>query len=362
MKIAQVAPLYEAVPPKLYGGTERVVHFLTESLVKLGHDVTLFASGDSKTSAKLVACCPEALRLVKATDPQAAHVRQLQEVVEAAGQFDIIHFHTDYFHFPISRLGGYTHVTTLHGRQDIAEVQRLYRKFYDMPVTSISFAQRTPLYFANWVGNVYHGISEDQFKFGNGNGGYALFLGRISPEKRVDRAIEIAKEAGMHLKIAAKVDKADQAYYDEQIKPLLSQSHVEYVGEVNEKEKELLLGGAAALLFPIDWPEPFGMVMVESMACGTPVIAYGLGSVPEIIENGVNGYIVSSIEEAANALKNIHSIDRRECRQRFLDRFEATRMAKDYLVIYEALIAENENSIVTLKGNSKKQLKNSLTA
>jgi len=363
MKIAQVAPLYEAVPPKLYGGTERVVHFLTESLVDLGHDVTLFASGDSKTSAKLVACCAEALRLVKSTDPYAAHVRQLQDVVEAAGQFDIIHFHTDYFHFPISRLGGYTHVTTLHGRQDITEVQALYRKFNDMPVTSISYAQRTPIPYANWVGNVYHGISKSVFRFGNGEGKFALFLGRISPEKRVDRAIEIAGKAGLQLKIAAKIDKHDQAYFDTNIKHLLSQPHVEFIGEVTDKEKERLLGQAAALLFPIDWPEPFGMVMVEAMACGTPVIAYGLGSVPEIIEHGCNGFIVSSIEEAVTALDNISLIDRNTCRQRFLERFEATRMAEDYLQIYTQLIHENENSLLSLRrANAKKDVKNSLSA
>lgn len=342
MKIAQVSPLYESVPPLLYGGTERVVSFLTESLVEMGHEVTLFASGDSKTRAQLQSSVPKALRLANTADPYACHILQLQQVVEMAGQFDIIHFHTDYFHFPVSRISAYTHVTTLHGRLDFPELSLLYQKFYDMPLISISRAQQSSIPTANWVGNVYHGIPASMFKPGLGNGGYAVFLGRFSREKRVDRAIEIAAKAGLPLKIAAKLDKNDREYFESEIKHLLVHPGVEYVGEVNDIQKQVLLGNAKVLLLPIDWPEPFGMVMIEALACGTPVVAYGHGSVPEIIDHGKNGFVVSTVDEAVDAMKHIDSISRAGCRADFLNRFECKQMASAYLTLYEKVINENE--------------------
>jgi glycosyltransferase involved in cell wall biosynthesis len=341
MKIAQVSPLYESVPPKLYGGTERIVSFLTEGLLELGHEVTLFASGDSVTRGKLVAISENSLRLSGISEPYASHILQLQHVVERAADFDVIHFHTDYIHFPISRQSGYTHLTTLHGRLDLPELTPLYQKFSDIPLVSISHAQRTPLSFANWVGNVYHGLDRDLFQEGGGNGGYAVFLGRISREKRPDRAIEIARQAGLTLKIAAKIDRNDRQYYETEVKHLMEQPHVEYLGEVNESEKQDLLGNAKVLLFPIDWPEPFGIVMIEALACGTPVVAFDNGSVREIIDNGVNGYVVDSMEEAVKATLKIDAISRSVCRGSFLERFEALRMAKEYVEIYESLIEAN---------------------
>jgi glycosyltransferase involved in cell wall biosynthesis len=351
MKIAQVSPLYESVPPKLYGGTERVVSFLTENLTKLGHEVTLFASGDSKTTAKLIPVTPEALRLSDNIDPNAPHILQLQQVVEMAALFDIIHFHTDYFHFPISLLSGYTHITTLHGRLDVPELFPLYQRFKEIPLVSISYSQRKPIHFANWVGNVYHGISDNTFYEGEGNGNYAVFLGRISSEKRPDRAIEIAKRSGLQLKIAAKIDRNDEKYYEREIKHLMQQPHVEFIGEVNEDDKQELLGNAKVLLFPIDWPEPFGIVMIEALACGTPVIGFPRGSVPEIIDHGKTGFVVNSIDEAVEAVKKIDSIQRSDCRKAFVDRFEATRMAKEYLSVYESLIAANNGLKVPYKSN-----------
>jgi glycosyltransferase involved in cell wall biosynthesis len=341
MRIAQVSPLFESVPPKLYGGTERIVHFLTEALIAQGHEVTLFASGDSRTSARLIPVVPQALRLGKASDQYAAHILQLQQVVEAAGEFDIIHFHTDYIHFPISRLSGYSHVTTLHGRQDIAELKPLYEKFHDIPLVSISYEQRKPIPFANWVGNVYHGLGATAFRQGPGDENYVVFLGRISPEKRPDRAIEIARRAGVKLKIAAKIDDNDREYYEDEIKSLMEQPHVEYLGEVDETQKQELLGKAKALLFPIDWPEPFGLVMIESLACGTPVIAFNHGSVTEILEHERTGFIVDTLEDAVESLKAIHTISRDDCRAAFLGRFEAARMAKEYVTVYEYLIKAN---------------------
>jgi glycosyltransferase involved in cell wall biosynthesis len=339
MKIAQVAPLYESVPPKLYGGTERVVHYLTGELVRQGHEVTLFASGDSVTTAKLIATVKEALRLNPfCEDSLAPHIVQIEDVIERAEDFDVIHFHTDYLHYPFSELASTPHLTTLHGRLNIPELKLIYHKFHE-PVVSISNSQREPLTEANFIGTVYHGLPVNLHTQGNGDGGYVAFLGRISPEKGIDKAIEWAQAAGIKLKIAAKVDKADQLYFEEKIKPMLNHPLVEYIGEINEKQKTSFLGKAAALLFPINWNEPFGMVMIEAMACGTPVIAHGLGSVPEIIENGKNGFIVSSTAEAVDIIQHISAVDRNVVRNIFEERFTAERMAHNYLELYEKLIS-----------------------
>jgi len=338
MKIAQVAPLYERVPPGQYGGTERVVSYLTEELIELGHEVTLFASGDSITNAALVACCPRSLRTDPGClDPLVHHYLMLEEVFRRASQFDLIHFHIDYLHFPLSRRSRISQLTTLHGRLDLPDLAPLYRRFRDMPVVSISDAQRRPIPSARWLGTIHHGLPEDLFKFHESPGDYLAFLGRISPEKRVDRAIDIAKRAGMPLKIAAKVDKADRDYFQKVIKPLLDPSLVEFIGEVGGKEKEEFLGNAYALLFPIDWPEPFGLVMIEAMACGAPVIAWPHGSVPEIMEDGA-GFVVNDVEEAARAVERLASFDRRRCREVFERRFTAARMAEDYVNVYEQLL------------------------
>jgi glycosyltransferase involved in cell wall biosynthesis len=335
LRIAQIAPLVESVPPKFYGGTERVVAYLTNALVKLGHDVTLFASGDSITKARLVSVTPTSLRLSNCVDQMAGNVLQLQEVMDRAHEFDILHFHTDYLHFPVTRLSHKKTLTTLHGRLDIPELKPLYEKFSDMPVISISDAQRRPLPMANWVDTVYHGLPEDLYKPGNGEGDYVVFLGRFSPEKRADRAIEIARRAKVKIKIAAKVDKADEKYFEKEIRHLLDQPHVEYLKEIGEAEKGPLLANAKALLFPIDWPEPFGMVLIEAMACGTPIIAYNHGSVPEIVEHGKTGFIVDSIEKATEALQNIHLISREECLAAFQKKFSDIVMAKNYTRLYE---------------------------
>lgn len=351
MKIAQVSPLYESVPPKMYGGTERVVSYLTDELVRQGHEVTLFASGDSKTKASLVKVCDTALRLSQCHDPLAHHIIQLQEVMDRINEFDIVHFHNDYLHFPLSKNCGLPNITTLHGRLDLPDLIPLYRIFKDMPLVSISNSQRQPIPHAFWLGTVYHGLPHDLYRQGDGQGDYVAFLGRISPEKRVDRAIEIAAKAGVKIKIAAKIDQADQAYYKEKIKHLLDQPHVTYIGEIGENEKGELLGNAMALLFPIDWPEPFGMVMIESMACGTPVIACNCGSVPEVIEHGKTGYIVSSMEEAVHSLREIEKIDRSTCRSIFEKNFSAERMAKDYLALYRKAI-DLKNTIGSLDYSS----------
>jgi glycosyltransferase involved in cell wall biosynthesis len=339
MRIAQVAPLFESVPPKYYGGTERVVSFLTEELVRQGHDVTLFASGDSVTHAHLVSGSRRASRLDKhSIDPLALQVLMLERVYQLGSAFDVIHFHIDYMHFPISRCHRRAHVTTLHGRLDIPELVPLYKEFRDMPVVSISNAQRAPLPSANWIATVYHGLPEDLFRFQPNAGTYLAFLGRISPEKRVDRAIEIARRLDMPIKIAAKVDLVDSDYFEAVIEPLLRDPRVEFVGEIGEGEKEEFLGNAYALLFPIDWPEPFGLVMIEALACGTPIIAYERGSVPEVISQGENGFIVTDIEDAADAARRIPALSRRRCRELFNERFTAQRMASDYLKVYEQLI------------------------
>lgn len=338
MKIAQVAPLYESVPPKLYGGTERIVHYLTEELVSAGHDVTLFASADSETSATLEPIVSKALRLDQdVLDPLLPHLLMMDRVRGAASEFDVIHFHTGFLHFPVFRECSTPHVTTLHGRLDIRELDALLEAFRDMPLISISDYQRTPVGWGNWVATVYHGLPEELYTFRAEPGTYLAFLGRISPEKRVDRAIEIAIRAGMPLKIAAKVDKADREYFDQEIKTLLNHPLVEFIGEVNEREKDELLGNAYALLFPIDWPEPFGLVMIEAMACGTPVIAFRNGSVPEVMRHGTTGFVVENLHQAVSAVERIGEIDRAMCRQEFENRFSARRMASDYIQIYRHL-------------------------
>jgi len=340
MKIAQIAPLYESVPPRLYGGTERVVSYLTEELVRLGHEVTLFASGDSVTSARLEPGCEQALRLQCCGDPLAHHMVMLDKVLERAHRFDVLHFHTDYMHFPAARNLQLPALTTLHGRLDLPDFEPLYERFDRMPVVSISQAQRRPMGRVNWVGNVYHGLPMNLYRPCAEHGDYLAFLGRISPEKRADRAIRIAQKAGMKLKIAAKIDAVDRKYFESEIEPLLSTPGVEFLGEINETEKNEFLGNAYAYIFPIDWPEPFGLSMIEAMACGTPTIAYPCGSVPEVIDEGVTGFIVNSEEEAVKALKRVEGLSRTHCRSRFERRFTACRMAKDYLSIYEALANE----------------------
>lgn len=350
LRVAQVAPLYESVPPKLYGGTERVVSFLTEALVEKGHEVTLFASGDSTTKARLVKVCQNSLRLDEnCIDQLAHHVKELQLVQNEMRNFDVVHYHIDYLHFPLSVRSSTPHVTTLHGRLDIGDLQELYRVFPDVPVTSISDSQRSPLSWLNWQGTVYHGLPEDLFTPSFKKGSYLAFLGRVSAEKRLDRAIEIACAAGIPLKIAAKIDMADREYFEEKIKGLLDHPLVEFIGEIGEDEKEKFLGDAIALLFPIDWAEPFGLVMIESMACGTPVIAYENGSVPEIIEHGRSGFIVHDQAGAIEAVRNIEALDRRECRKAFEERFTSAHMADAYIGIYHELMQQQQQNRFDLK-------------
>ncbi|HZQ55981.1 MAG TPA: glycosyltransferase family 4 protein [Bryobacteraceae bacterium] len=357
MKIAQVAPLYESVPPKLYGGTERVVSYLTDELVRLGHEVTLFASGDSLTKAELRPMCDRALRLEgkKIVDPLAHHIRMIEMVAQEAPGFDIVHFHIDYLHFPTTRRQNITAVTTLHGRLDIPDVAPVFKEFSEMNLISISDAQRAPLPWANWVGTVHHGLPEDLYRPSLQPGKYLAFLGRISPEKRVDRAVEIAKRAGMPIKIAAKIDAVDRDYFDTNIRKLFDHPLVEYIGEIGERDKEAFLGNAYALLFPIDWPEPFGLVMIEAMACGTPIIAYRNGSVPEIVDDGVTGFVVDNIDEAVKAVERVGSLERAECRRVFQKRFSARRMALDYTQAFnrvssaeDLLVASNADDNMTM--------------
>ena len=339
MRIAQIAPLAERCPPLLYGGTERVVSYLTEALVDLGHDVTLFASGDSITSAELIPCSRRALRLdADVRDPIPHMAIMLDQVCRRAHEFDVVHFHIDLVHAPYVRSFIDRAVTTLHGRLDLPDLVPFYDHFSDLAVVSISDSQRTPIPRANWVGTVHHGLPRDLLPFSARDDGYLAFIGRISPEKRPDRAIEIAARCGLPLKIAAKVDKADEAYWRELIEPMIrANANVEYIGEINEAQKARFLGGARALLFPIDWEEPFGLVMIEAMACGTPVIAYRSGSVPEVVDEGVTGFIVDGEEEAVSAVRHLRELDRVRVRARFEQRFTARRMAKDYLRHYHAL-------------------------
>lgn len=339
MRIAQVAPLYESVPPRLYGGTERVVHFLTEELVRRGHDVTLFASGDSTTRARLVAPRITSLRLdgadsVEATVAHALEFELLAQRVER-GAFDVIHVHCDQSVWPMLRRLPVPHVTTLHGRLDLPSLRPLFTAFSDFPLVSISDSHRMPAPDAHWEATVHHGLPVTLFECGPGDGGYLAFLGRMSPEKRPDLAIEIAERVGLPLKMAAKVDGADREYFASVVEPRLRQSrYAEYIGELDDAGKNEFLGSARALLFPIDWPEPFGLAMIEALACGTPVIAFDRGSVPEVIRHGVNGFIVNSVEEAVRAVESLHVIDRADCRADFEERFSASRMARDYLDVY----------------------------
>jgi glycosyltransferase involved in cell wall biosynthesis len=339
MKIAQIAPLYESVPPKLYGGTERVVSYLADGLVRQGHDVTLYASADSETLAELRPMCDKALRLQGSdvVDPLANHIRMLEIVAQEATEFDIVHFHIDYLHFPLTRRQNLPSVTTLHGRLDIPEVQALFREFPEMNLVSISDSQREPMLWANWVGTVHHGLPEDLYPPNYNKGKYLAFIGRISPEKRVDRAIEVAKQVGLPLKIAAKIDPADKDYFESEIQGLMDHPLVEYIGEIGEHEKAQFLGNAMALMFLIDWQEPFGLVLTEAMACGTPVVAYGMGSVPEVIDDGTTGYIVDSVDAAANAVKRLDALDRRTIRKVFEQRFSVRRMCQDYVRIYQRI-------------------------
>jgi glycosyltransferase involved in cell wall biosynthesis len=351
MRIAQVAPLYESVPPKFYGGTERVVSWLTEELVSLGHDVTLFASGDSMTTAKLVPVCKESLRLSpESLDHLAQHFVLMEKVLRQKDEFDLIHFHVDYIHYPLSRRERYVHVTTLHGRLDIPDLLPLYDIYGDVPVISISDAQRHPLPHLNWQGTVHHGLPLDNYKFYRSSGKYLAFLGRTSPEKGLDRAIEIAKATGIPLKIAAKVDKNDQEYFETVIEPMLDSKGIEFAGEIGYPEKNEFLGNAAALLFPISWPEPFGIVMIEAMACGTPVIAYPFGSVPEVVADGLSGFIVSDQAAAVEAVRNIHKLDRKKIRKHFEQHFTADRMALDYLKIYERMLSRKKVPLTASSG------------
>ena len=341
MRIAQVAPLTEAVPPKLYGGTERVVHWLTEELVSLGHDVTLFASGDSCTAGKLSPFWPRALRLDGSVrDPNALHMMMLEQVAQRAHEFDVLHFHLDYYPFSLFSRLGTPFVTTLHGRLDLPEHQPVFDTFSEAPVISISNAQRRPLPQANWIRTIHHGMPEQLCTPRASKKTYFAFLGRIAPEKRVDIAIRVAEHYGVPLKIAAKIDRADQDYYDEKIKPMMGSRYVDYIGEINDEQKSDFFSGAIALLVPIDWPEPFGLVMIEAMACGTPVIAFNRGSVSEIVEDGVTGFVVEDEAGAIGAVDRLAHLSRAQIRRRFEERFTARRMATDYLAAYRALMGQ----------------------
>jgi glycosyltransferase involved in cell wall biosynthesis len=355
MNIAQVSPLWESVPPELYGGTERVVSYITEELVRQGHQVTLFASGDSKTAARLHAACPRALN-VQAEGPvnrDAPLVLMMEQAFgKDAAQFDIIHSHLDCLSFPMSRRCVTPTLTTLHGRLDLPELVPVFGEFSDMPVVSISNAQRAPLPDANWQGTVYHGLPKDLYAFHSRPGSYLAFLGRISPEKRPDHAIEIAKRVGMPLRIAAKVDQADRAYFEGQIEQLLDHPLIEYVGEISDAEKFDFLGDAAALLCPYDWPEPFGLVLIESLACGTPVLAYRRGSIPEIIDDGVTGFVCDNLDEMVGAIDRLPLITRQHCRWAFEERFTIQRMVEDYLALYERICVESAGPHVLAQAGS----------
>ena len=338
LRIAQLAPLFESVPPKLYGGTERIVAYLAEELVRRGHEVTLFAAGDSTANVPLEPGSPQSLRLsgLDHLGP-VFHLPMLSEVYENANRFDVIHSHIDCLSFPLARTVQVPTVSTMHGRLDLKEVLPIYRSYSDMPVVSISNDQRHPLPEMNWVRTIYHGLPRNLLNFSSGSGKYLAFLGRICPEKRPDLAIEVARRSGVPLKIAAKVDRLDREYFDNVIKPMLSTPGVEFIGEINERQKQEFLGNALALLFPIDWPEPFGLVMIEALACGTPVIARPCGSVPEILQDGVTGFIGSSLEELVSAVENLGAISRQRCRDEFETRFTAEVMAANYERVYDEL-------------------------
>ena len=348
MRIAQIAPLAERVPPRLYGGTERVVAYLCDELVRQGHAITLFASGDSETRACLVPLCSEGLRLSgQDRDSLALHMLMIERVARCTREFDVIHFHVAPLHFSVARRLDIGHVTTLHGRLDMPDLVPLFREFCDVPVVSISDMQRAPIPHADWVGTVHHGIPRDELRFCAGPGTYFGFLGRISPEKRVDRAIAIAKSCGYPLRIAAKVDPVDADYFARDIRPLLDDPLVTFLGEIGHREKNEFLGGATALLFPIDWPEPFGLVMIEALACGTPVLAFRGGSVDEIIESGRTGFVVDDMDQAVEAAQQIHTIDRRACRMSFERRFTVERMASEYLRLYESVRRRHRSELVS---------------
>jgi len=344
MRIAQVSPLYESVPPKLYGGTERVVSYLTEELVRQGHQVTLFASGDSTTSAELIPGCPSALRLDgRNCDGIARHLVMVEDVYRRVADFDVIHFHIDFVHYPVSRRHGRAHLTTLHGRLDMEDLAPLYEEYCEMPLASISYSQRKAIPRANWQATVYHGLPIDLHRLNEQPEGYLAFLGRVSREKRLDRAIEIARRAGMEIRIAAKIDQEDKEYFEAEVEPLFKLPHVKYLGEIGESEKGRFLGNAAALLFPVDWPEPFGLVQIEAMACGTPVIAMKRGSVPEVIDDGVSGFLCDDVDQAVEAVGRLKEISRRKCRETFERRFSAGRMASDYLQVYQRLMRQKRD-------------------
>ncbi len=354
MRIAQVAPLFESVPPKLYGGTERVVSYLTEELVRQGHEVTLFASGDSETSARLVPCCPKALwRDPNCRETLPHHVRLVERVAREAHRFDVIHFHLDYIHFPVvGRLPCPT-VTTLHGRLHTPDHQPLFEAYPGVPLVSISDDQRRPVPGANWAGTVYHGLPRDIHTFREAPGTYLAFLGRVSPEKGLDTAVEIARRAGMPLKVAAKIYAEEAHYFEDVIQPLFRASPwVEFVGEVGGKRKDEFLGNAHAVLFPINWAEPFGLVMIEAMACGTPVVAFRRGSVPEVMTDGVTGFVVDDVPGAVAAVGRVASLSRRSCRRSFVERFDAARMARDYLAVYRRLAARGPDHILAMEGHA----------
>jgi glycosyltransferase involved in cell wall biosynthesis len=346
MKIAQIAPLVESVPPTLYGGTERVVSWLTEELVAQGHDVTLFASGDSHTSAKLVPVVERALRLDhRVRDCLPYNFIMLDQVAQLSREFDILHFHIDFMHYPMFRDIPSRTLTTLHGRLDLPDLQPIYRAFPHMPLVSISDSQRLPMPPVNWMGTVYHGLPAGSFRGTTGQKQYLAFLGRISPEKRPDHAIAIAIAAGIPLKIAAKIDAIDRTYFESDIRPLLGHPLIQFIGEIGETQKQDFLGNALALLFPIDWPEPFGLVMIEAMACGTPVIAFRCGSVPEVMDDGITGFVVDTVDHAVAAVERVSELPRSAVRARFEERFTAPIMAKQYVAIYKKLMQAQMRSV-----------------
>jgi glycosyltransferase involved in cell wall biosynthesis len=349
MRIAHVAPLAESVPPKLYGGTERVVAWLVDELVELGHEVTLFASGDSTTRAKLVSAWPRALRLGRPrSDPIAAQTALLETVSRLSRQFDVVHFHIDWAHLPMMSRLGVPYLTTMHGRLDIPGLRLLAELFTEAPLVSISDNQRQPLPSARWLQTIYHGLPEGSLRPGYQPGKYLAFLGRLTAEKGPEVAIRIAKAAGMPLRIAAKIPRSEAQYFKQRLEPLIDGEQIKLVGEVGDQEKQEFLSQASALLFPIDWPEPFGLVMIEAMACGTPVIAFRRGSVPEVVENGVTGYVVDTEEQALEAVKKIEKLDRARVRQTFASRFTAQRMAQEYVGCYRMLAAQRGDSTEVL--------------